>query len=51
MVGTLGDGTPALSTVQKWVVELKRGRQGLEDDPSSGRSVTTSNEENIDHVR
>ena len=50
MVATLGDGAPALSTVQKWAAEFKRGRESLEDDPRPGRPVTATTQENVDHV-
>uniref|UniRef100_A0A3Q0T381 Mos1 transposase HTH domain-containing protein n=1 Tax=Amphilophus citrinellus TaxID=61819 RepID=A0A3Q0T381_AMPCI len=50
MVATLGDDAPALSTVQKWAAEFKRGRESLEDDPRSGRPVTATTRENIDRV-
>ena len=43
MVATLGDDTPALSTV-------KKGRESLEDDPRSGRSASATTQENINHV-
>ncbi|XP_030588657.1 histone-lysine N-methyltransferase SETMAR-like [Archocentrus centrarchus] len=50
MVATLGDDAPALSTVQKWAAEFKRGRESLEDDQRSGRPVTATTRENIDRV-
>ena len=48
---TLGDDAPALSTVQKWAAEFKRGRESLEDDPRSGHTIGISLEhiENIQH--
>ena len=50
MVGSLGDDAPALSSVQKWTAEFKRGRESLEDDPGSGRPATATTQENIDRV-
>ena len=50
MVATLGDEAPALSTVQKWAAEFRRGRESLEDDPRSGRPTTATTEENIERV-
>lgn len=44
MVATLGDDTPALSTVQKSTVEFKRERENLEDDPKSGHPAIVSNQ-------
>ncbi len=42
MVVTLGDDAPALSTLQLWAAEFKRGRESLEDDPRSGRPATAT---------
>ena len=50
MAATLGDDAPALSTVQKWAAEFKRGRESLEDDPRSGRPATATTQENINRV-
>ena len=50
MVSTLGDDAPALSTVKKWAVEFKRGRESLKDDPRSGRPSTATTHENIDRI-
>ena len=50
MVATLGDDAPALSTVQKWAAEFKRGSESLEDDPRSGRPAKATTQENINRV-
>ena len=50
MVATLGDDDPALSTVKNWAAKFRRGREGLEDDPSSGRPASVTTQENIDPV-
>ena len=50
MVATLGDDAPALLNVQKWTAEFKRGRESLEDDPTSGRPASATNQENIEYV-
>ncbi|CAI9733412.1 Hypothetical predicted protein [Octopus vulgaris] len=50
MVATLGNDAPALSTVQKWAAEFRKGRENLEDDSRSGRPATATTEENIDRV-
>ena len=49
-ISTLGDDAPALSTVKKWAAKFKRGREGLEDDPRSGRPSTATTQENIDRI-
>ena len=50
MAAKLGDDAPALSTVQKWAAEFKRGRESVEYDPRSGRPATATTQENIDRV-
>ncbi|KAL7374618.1 hypothetical protein ABVT39_004094 [Epinephelus coioides] len=50
VVATLGDDAPALSTVQKWAAEFKRGRESLEDDPRSRCPATATTQENIANV-
>ena len=51
MVDTLGDDSPAYSTVKKWVAEFKRGRESVEDDARSGRPRTSTSDVQIDAVR
>ena len=50
MDATVGDYAPALSTVQKWVAEFKRGRESLADDLRSERPATATTQENVDRV-
>lgn len=50
MVATLEDDAPALSLVQNWTAEFRRGRKSLEDDSRFGYPATAITEENIDHV-
>ena len=50
MVATLGKGAPSYATVKRWVVEFKRGRQSLEDDPHPGRPVTVATSEMVNKV-
>lgn len=38
---------PSFSTVQKWAVEFKGGRESLEYDTRSGRTATANTQENI----
>ena len=39
MVATLGKDAPSYATVKRWVAAFKRGKESLEDEPSSGRPV------------
>ena len=50
MVATLGKDAPPYATVKRWVAELKRGRQSLEDDPHPGRPVTVATPEMVNKV-
>lgn len=54
MSTTLGESVPSYTTVKKWVAEFKRGRESIEDDPRSGRPMTSTTEEKIrkicDHI-
>ena len=50
IVASFKDDAPALSTVQKWAAEFKRGSESLEDDPRSGRPATATTQENINRV-
>lgn len=50
MQTTLGESAPSYTTVKKWVAEFKRGRENIEDDPRSGRPMTSTTEENINKV-
>uniref|UniRef100_A0A3Q0SYF5 Tc1-like transposase DDE domain-containing protein n=1 Tax=Amphilophus citrinellus TaxID=61819 RepID=A0A3Q0SYF5_AMPCI len=44
------DDAPALSTMQRWAAQFKRGRMSVENDPRSGRPATATTQENIDLV-
>ena len=50
MADVYGDSSPKYSTVAKWSVEFKRGRDSLEDDPRPGRPVDIISQEMIDRV-
>ena len=50
MVATLGEGTPSLSMVRKWITEFKRGRVSLKDDPHPERSITMGIKKTIDKI-
>ncbi len=45
-----GDGALKATTVYKWVACYKEGQKSLEDNPSSGRPVSTHNDENVKHA-
>jgi histone-lysine N-methyltransferase SETMAR len=47
---TLGNSSPSLVTVSKWVNEFKRGRESLVDDPHSGRPKTATNSDMVEKV-
>lgn len=46
-----GDQAPKYRTVAKWTALFKEGRDDLQDDPRSGRPITTHTEANIERVR
>ncbi|XP_076048821.1 protein GVQW3-like [Oratosquilla oratoria] len=50
MVTTLGEDDPLSVTLKRWVAEFKRGRKSVTDEPRSGRSRTSTTDENIDLV-
>ncbi len=41
------DGALKAMVVYKWIVYYKEGCESLEDDPCSGRPVSTHNDENV----
>lgn len=47
VIATLDDDAPALSIVQKWEAEVRRGRKSLEADPKSRVPATVITGENI----
>ena len=50
MADVYGDSSPKYSTVAKWSVEFKLGRDSLEDDPRPGRPADVISQEMIDRV-
>jgi len=46
-----GEGSPSLTTVYKWIWEAKRGKNGVNDAPRSGRPVSTNVAWRIEKVR
>jgi len=46
----LPDNAPSLSTVSRWFKHFKGGRDGLEDQPRSGRPITEVIQPNIDKI-
>ena len=46
-----GQGVVSYSTVAHWVHRFSSGRESLEDDPRSGRTITVVTQQNIDSVK
>jgi len=46
-----GDGTLSRTMVFKWHKAFKEGRENVEDDPRSGRPVSSTNDENVEVVQ
>jgi len=51
LISAYGPDVISYSTVQKWSKLFREGRMELEDAPRSGRTVSKTNEENIELVR
>jgi len=50
MVSVLKESAPSFPTVHRWVLEFKRGRTSVEDEPRSGRPKTATTPEIIEQV-
>jgi len=46
-----GDATLSRTMVFKWYKALKGGRENVEDDPRSGRPISSTNDQNVEVVR
>jgi len=46
-----GDATLSRTMVFKWHKALKEGRENVEDDPRSGRPISSTNDQNVEVVR
>jgi transposase len=46
-----GDQAPSLRTVERWSKLFREGREELEDEARSGRSITETTSENIEQIR
>ena len=46
-----GDATVSRTTVFKWHKAFTEGRENVEDDPRSGRPVSSTNDQNVEVVR
>lgn len=46
-----GDATLSRTMVFKWHKAFKEGRENVEDDPRSGRPISSTNDENVEVVR
>ena len=50
MVKVLKESAPSFPTVHRWVLEFKRGRTSVEDEPRSGRPKSATTPEIIEQV-
>ena len=46
-----GDATRSRTIVFKWNKAFKEGRENVEDDPHSGRPISSTNDQNVEVVR
>jgi len=46
-----GDATLSRTMVFKWHKAFKEGRENVEDDPCSGRPISSTNDQNVEVVR
>ena len=46
-----GDATLSRTMVFKWYKAFKRGQENVEDDPRSGRPISSTNDQNVEVVR
>jgi len=46
-----GDATLSRTMVFRWHKAFKEGRENVEDDPRSGRPISSTNDENVEVVR
>ena len=46
-----GDATLSRTMVFKWHKTFKEGRENVEDDPCSGRAISSTNDQNVEVVR
>jgi len=46
-----GDATLSRNMVFKWHKAFKEGQENVEDDPSSGRPISSTNDQNVEVVR
>ena len=46
-----GDSTLSTTMVFKWHKAFKEGRENVEDDPRSGRPISSTNDQNVEAVR
>ena len=50
LIIALGPNCPSHRTVARWASRLHEGREGVNDDPRSGRTVSELKDENIELV-
>jgi len=51
LIEAYGDSTLSRTMVFKWHKAFKEGRENVEDDPRSGRPISSTNEQNVEVVR
>ena len=51
LIKAYGDATLSRTMVFKWHKAFKEGRENVEDDPSSGRPISSTNDQNVEVVR
>lgn len=51
MCNVMGGDAPSLSTVCRWSLQFKRGRESIDDDPRSGRPTEVTQPEVIAAVK
>jgi len=51
LIETYGDAALSRTVAFKWHKAFKEGRENVEDDPRSGRPISSTNDQNVEMVR
>ena len=51
LTAAYGDASLSRTMVFKWHKAFKKGRENVEDDPRSGRPISSTNDQNVEGVR